>query len=393
MSSPSRPDAKRAVDSMTILFCVPGCGASKTIRAAPDGTVKTVGFSAGKHFGALVQPVDGITSLSELLTELERTPNAFTIRGAPIAEPDARGRYLRRKTHFATPAKGRHWVMIDFDKLPLPDGLNLASDPKAAVEHLVSRLPEECRGVSYHYQLSSSAGIGDPRKASAHVWYWLEAPCTDAELKRWAKAVNDKAGCKLVDPALFNDVQPHYTAAPVFEGVPDPFPERSGLAHKRLPAAKLRIPRIKRESARGIASGQAAERSLGFEGRLARIGDHEGGDGFHEPIIRACASYVAQNGRAKVDREALYEIVRARVLAADRSKHDEAYVEHMASREHLLPAIDGALERFGDRPASSRRSRLVPDVAAQPRGPSLGSEEAYRELSDVLDTIIGGAKT
>jgi len=45
-------------------------------------------------------------------------------------------------------------------------------------------------------------------------------------LKRWATAVNAAAGEKLIDPALYSPVQPHYTAAPIFIGCPDPLAAR-----------------------------------------------------------------------------------------------------------------------------------------------------------------------
>jgi hypothetical protein len=278
-------------------------------------------------------------------------------------------------------------VLIDIDKLPLPAGLDFIKAPSAVVEHFVQRLPEEFHDASYHYQLSSSAGFRSPGLASAHVWFWLEPPLNDSELKRWAKAVNDKARCKLVDTALFNDVQPHYTAAPLFDGVPDPFPERSGLVRKSTPAVRLRVPKESPRSRRD-RQGASVEQSMGFELLVAKIGDHPGGSGFHEAIIKATASYVAQHGRAGTDREALYERVRARVLEADRSQHDREYVEEMASREHIMAAIDGALEKYGDRPESRRRSKLVPGLAAEDRAPSVPSSEAHRQLSDLLDELL-----
>jgi putative DNA primase/helicase len=171
-----------AKDTITVLFSTNP--ASKTIRQAPDGSIIIDDFQAGKEFGMRVVPLNDLEGLSALLMELERIPNALVIRGAPIAEPDSRGLYLRRKTHFLTPARGRHWVLIDFDKLPLPEGLDLRSAPRAVVEHLVQQLPEEFQDASYHYQLSSSAGFRAAGVASAHVWFWLKSARKDGELKR-----------------------------------------------------------------------------------------------------------------------------------------------------------------------------------------------------------------
>ena len=53
---------------------------------------------------------------------------------------------------------------------------------------------------------------------------------------------NARAGMKLIDPALFNDVQAHFTAAPVFEGLVDPFSVRSGLVRKEVDEVALKLP-------------------------------------------------------------------------------------------------------------------------------------------------------
>ena len=56
-----------------------------------------------------------------------------------------------------------------------------------------------------------------------HLWYWLERPCSDAEMKAWL------SGCP-VDLRLFNPTQIHRTANPQFtEGATDPYPNRSGM--------------------------------------------------------------------------------------------------------------------------------------------------------------------
>jgi hypothetical protein len=60
-------------------------------------------------------------------------------------------------------------------------------------------------------------------KVRLHLWYWLSRPCSDAEMKGWLQE-------SPVDLALFNPVQMHFTANPVFlDGATDPFPDRSGM--------------------------------------------------------------------------------------------------------------------------------------------------------------------
>ena len=56
-----------------------------------------------------------------------------------------------------------------------------------------------------------------------HLWYWLNRPCSDAEMKAWL------SGCP-VDMRLFNPTQIHLTANPRFiGGAVDPDPNRSGM--------------------------------------------------------------------------------------------------------------------------------------------------------------------
>ena len=131
------------------------------------------------------------------------------------------------------------------------------------------------------------------------------------------------------------------------------------------------------------------ESGPGFDGWLAQIGDHPGGDGFHEPIIKAIASYVTTHGRDGTDREVLFETIRDRVLAADRSRHDDDYVENtMASRVHIMQAIEGALKKFGNKPISKRKSRTVADIEPHFRGDRLSAQEASDRLMSELEGFL-----
>lgn len=374
-------------DTLTIMICAQGFSASKTITPKDGGGVDIKGFDAGMYFGVMIREVNDIEELSRNLEALETTHNAFVIRGAPIKPVDPGNPIRRQKVNFVTPERGKRWVLIDFDKLPIPTDIDLAADPQVAIEHLVGQLPAEFHDVSYHYQLSSSAGFSAPGTSSAHVWFWLTDPWPDDKLKTWAKAVNKGGGRKLIDTALFNDVQPHYTAKPIFEGVTDPFPTRSALVRKTNAAVSIRETKAPERPA--AQQSGPFESGPGFDGWLARIGDHLGGEGFHDPIIRATASYVSTHGREGTDVEALYETMRARILAADRSKHDDADIEQMASREHIMPAIAGAIQKFGERPVSLRRSRIIKGLAAPQQRPQLSNAEAHCQLSAQFDQILG----
>jgi hypothetical protein len=79
-------------------------------------------------------------------------------------------------------------------------------------------LPPPFRVARCVSQLSSQAGIAPGLRC--HLWFWLNRPLARADLVRWLKGV---AG---VDLQVFVPIQPHYTAAPIFDGVDDPCHER-----------------------------------------------------------------------------------------------------------------------------------------------------------------------
>ena len=383
--------SKPATDSVTVLLSRDGT-ASKRFYRDESGEIRKDNFNAGMFFHAHAVPVSSLIDLSECLLQIEKIPKALVIRGDPLPHVDVSGYTRRLLVNFQTPEVGRRWVLIDFDKIDMPEGMDLKRDTLAAMEHLVHLLPVEFHDCSYHYQLSSSAGMGDPRKISAHVWFWLTEPWTDQALKDWAGAIKEQLGYELIDPALFNDVQPHFTAVPVFDGVEDPFPVRSALVEKANQAVSIKAIAMPDKVAEAGSTGPF-ESGPGFEGWLELIGDHPGGMGFRQPILRATACYVAINGREGTDVEALYQAVRKRVLEADRSAHTTAEIEERASREHIMPGIVGALEKFGDEKALHRKSRLQKGVTPHHAAPAeltvAGAQEALRRA---LKQAIEGAK-
>jgi hypothetical protein len=98
----------------------------------------------------------------------------------------------RQKANFETPPNGRLWVLIDIDKYKLPTGMGLKIDHEEVIEFLVGLLPAEFHDVTYHWQMSSSAGFGKSDLVSMHLWFYLEKPARDDALKAWAALVNGK---------------------------------------------------------------------------------------------------------------------------------------------------------------------------------------------------------
>lgn len=398
MKSPPPSNAGVPLDTVTVLATQQGYLATKVIARDPaTGESVFRPYNAGTFFGVLPPfGVSNIQELSNLLAGIEYLPQLLVIRGSPGPGVEAGQTVQRRGSgsgsqfvgNFMTPPEGRRYVLIDFDKISLPQGQILSPLTVGDVtEHLVGLLPKEFHDASYHWQLSSSAGFCTPDKVSMHIWFWLARPVSDNDLKRWGEHANSCTGMKLVDLALFQHVQPHYTAAPVFEGVNDPFPARSGLVEKAKASVDLVLPPpvVKSPAARkGTVARVPAHGGAGFKHHLSRIGDHTGGDGFHEPLRDAAASFVAQNGREGTDRERLYEILHEAVLAADANRHSPSEVQQRGSREHILPLIDSAMTKFGDAPPSGRKSRLHTGIKPHFQSNPMSVEAVQAELLNML---------
>jgi hypothetical protein len=202
---------------------------TKTWKA--DGTIAA--FDDAKYYRLERRAVDGIESLSKLLTELEGQPSSCLIRGDYVGNHIALVRdgdqwkpgYVRKALDYFQD-QPLHSVMIDVDGYE-PFAWDAMTHPEKAIAEFVQlRLSADWHNAAYHWQLSSSAGHpSKPDGLRAHLWFWLDSPLTSAQLKAFAKATSLEA-----DLALFNPVQAHFTANPVFEpGVVDPVLQRSGF--------------------------------------------------------------------------------------------------------------------------------------------------------------------
>ncbi|MFY9332967.1 MAG: hypothetical protein WAO26_03910 [Porticoccaceae bacterium] len=137
------------------------------------------------------------------------------------------------------------WIILDIDKLALPEGIDLVSNTEQAISFVLQKLPAELHKCSCHWQLSNSAGTADTNSISIHLYFWLSEPIANDILKsRWALPHNNDAGTKLIDTALFSAAQIHYVAKPIFVSRTDPFPNsRSGFIQGEIDEAKLCLQR------------------------------------------------------------------------------------------------------------------------------------------------------
>lgn len=111
------------------------------------------------------------------------------------------------------------WLGFDIDKMPLSylgidkpiHELNIF----ATIRLLIDAYAPELANVSCHYQLSSSCGWTDSTSLSCHLFFILKNPLSNPQAKSFASAVNERSGFGLFDTALYQAVQPHFTAAPI----------------------------------------------------------------------------------------------------------------------------------------------------------------------------------
>jgi hypothetical protein len=247
---PGWPDDYVGPEIQTVLQTLEkGCRAGKSYRPDPSGrrrAVKAADYKAGTKFFATNQIIEGLEDLYWLLVELASDPTAFLVRGVLAQWAGTRRRLKRTGEHgyetvrrlvsihgYAGAFEGvpRQLLMIDLDGIPLPAGFNVVTDPEACVTWAVDvLLPPEFCGVSFVYQLSPSAGLSKADdELSVHLWFFTERPFWDEDFRDWAHWWNAKQQSKIIDPALYNPVQPHYVNDPeLLDGLVDP------LAGRRL---------------------------------------------------------------------------------------------------------------------------------------------------------------
>lgn len=217
-----------------------------------DGTIKA--YDLAKQFTMREEQVGNVHELSALLARLNNTPRSCIIRGKRI--DGGAGKVYRRLDSFAD--QPLHTVLIEVDSF-VPLMADPLLDPvEASLEFVQECLPAPFHGASFHWQLSNSAGHPTKRDVlKVHLWFWLETPATSAQLRKWA--IDDGIAC---DKAVFNPVQVHYTAAPLFdEGVVDPVRVRSGFHQGARDSVAIEMPEVVEGERRVRLRGVVGERA------------------------------------------------------------------------------------------------------------------------------------
>jgi hypothetical protein len=344
--------------TITVLRTPNNQPATKTVNRNVDGDLTIKPFGNTTYYSATQQAVRNILDLSILLTQLQVQPDILLVRGGLKPEADLSRPVRRRKrgneqdvNEFPFEDIEQPWMMLDFDTVEATPTTDLVNDPEEAIRHVIKLLPIEFHDVTCHWQLSSSAGIKSGIRV--HLWYWLTEPMTCYDLKQqWAVKFNQQEGSPPVDTALFQAVQPHYTAAPIFlDGAVDPLKRRSGLLKGSKQAIDLNLdfPAPPSFDSLGPVSRQLTSSAGGFHNILDTIGDDR--DGFNAPLSRAAASYVREHGKDKTEAntEALVEVFREAINNADQSNHTEEGIARYLSDTYLNDIITSAIDKYGNK--------------------------------------------
>jgi len=269
--------------------------------------------------------------------------------------------------------------MLDFDDPPAPDYLDPIAEPETAVEWLITEyLPPEWQDVSFAWDISPRTGTYGST-VGAHIWFWLTKPQTGGEMDAYfAARVTPEAK---VDEHLFkNDVQPHYTAYPIFKDCRDPLPVRSGFAEREYDAVKLPPLDAKKLHSEAKALGVGSSLLTGVanvEEALRYLGDDAGQAGFHKPLLKAVWKAVMQSPVVAVNNDALKQRLRQAILAAP--KQVGRNVDHYLSDKYLNDSITGAIQKRADN-AIDAKSPILPDAVSL--------EEAEATIKKVTDDFV-----
>lgn len=224
---------------------------------AYSGGWRVEGYGKGYKYTPTARIIGTVDDLATLLRGMETQKNACIIRGA--LRDGYKGKVHRRKdgvdgNRAPFEEVDRAWVCLDLDhtRLSAPIDPTDREQVEAAIREAARQIPE-LEGVSFVAQLSSSAFLAKESRAvfgengeplfedgisctkdgslaldgcalKLHLWVLLDSPVCEKALAEWMRAHPAK-----LDPATSRTVQPHYTASPIFQGFPDPLPQRTFL--------------------------------------------------------------------------------------------------------------------------------------------------------------------
>ena len=219
-----------------------------------NGEMRQRSFGMPYKFDVREQAVTGLDDLSQALGALETDSQVTIIRGKNANELQV---LSVRRLNENFQAEPRQWCLIDIDELLIPEELvDFNNHLPELVEASIQQLPPEFQSADCWYQFSSSMGI-KKGKIRIHLWFWLSRKVFDSEMKAWLDGAN-------VDFNMFQHVQMHYIAKPLFNGgATDPLPHRSGTHRAGAGKDTVSVPDNLSSRARSVSSRPKHIRSSG----------------------------------------------------------------------------------------------------------------------------------
>ena len=217
---PSETTNYHDTNALTILQSYTRARCTKIFSRSPNGEIVTASYDYGYLWVPFPVQVADLDMLFNTLSTLSLATTRCAIRGALREGVDVSNGVPRRYVggNAAFTDVPRQWVAIDVDGYP--------GSLVAFYAALLAACPLFV-GVGHVVQRTSSFGRV-PGVLNVRLWYRTNLPATGTFWKglhrRCLQHIN-------VDPSLFGCVQPHYTAAPIFQdGIADPCAERVTFA-------------------------------------------------------------------------------------------------------------------------------------------------------------------
>lgn len=219
------------------------------------------------------EAINNLQELHSLLVELQIQPNSVIIRGRFNGDGDSRQPH-RRLTELYDDIP-HHWFCVDVDDIPLEE--IDAADAVSQHQVIVKNIPE-LQGAPCIFQFSASAGLSDKGKIKAHLWFWNKRKLSSKEVKR---VFADHK--QLVDLALFNAVQIHYTAQPIFVETPCAIDQRTHFVAGDV-ELDLRVPPVRKQN---ITTTGGLDLSKDTCGLVSEIGPGNHNKGIYRAFLSA----------------------------------------------------------------------------------------------------------
>lgn len=359
-------------------------------KQGATAALKTVSYPKGAY-EFTVEPVRlaCFADLAGHLNRLALDPYCIVIRGALIdgRNPASPMRRLRkdhkdRKTGETTPANfepcAPQWIALDVDKLPNPEGHNPAIDPDAALEYALEHVPPAFREASCWAQWTASQNIDvldgqgrPPKFLNCRLWFWLSRPVSDAEAAAWlcGERGDGSREWPSIDESLYRVVSAHYTAAPIWEGRPDPLPHRFMVREGEgesvdVPHIEIRSPASRRRPGEGdgapldiLEDGETLT-AANKAATIRRLADAWPTDERHWFSLAIAGGILRQGVSVREAREIVYQ---AAICAHDEDADGRA-INVETTADALAAGISAtgwtrAFELAGDRDALARARR------------------------------------